>query len=167
MFFQFYWFFFQQPEIGVLKLFVRKIRCKVTVMVIAVWLIFQVNVNFPWKRPFAINEPLRTCFSKLLATDNGINIVQNICLIEQKSLSKTTTGCLWNFFCLELCMHFISNFTSKDNIKENLEKLLWSLSLLNLYRPSYASLLKKDIFKTLEKLTRKYIQRNTTSCSRV
>ena len=115
MFFQFYWFFFQQPEIGVLKLFVRKIRCKVTVMEIAVWLIFQVNVNFLWKRPFAINEPLRTCFSKLLATDNGINIVQN--MSYRTEIFEQTTDCLWNFFCLELCMHFISNFTSRIILK--------------------------------------------------
>ena len=55
-------------------------------------------------------------FARVLATDHGANIVQNICLTEQSFLSKITTGYLWKFPFLEICMHLISNFTCKNAI---------------------------------------------------
>lgn len=36
-------------------------------------------------------------FKRVLATDKGANIVQNICLTEQSLMSKITTDCLKNF----------------------------------------------------------------------
>ena len=58
---------------------------------------------------------LRSCFSRILAIDNGPNFVENICFTEQPLLSKNTTACLWNFCFLELCMHFISTFIYKED----------------------------------------------------
>ena len=62
------------------------------------------------------SELLQRYFSRIFATYHGKNTIQNACLTEQPFLSKTITGCLWNFSFLELCRHFISNFTCKDTI---------------------------------------------------
>ena len=113
---KFCWFFFHQLQIGVLKNICSKVF---------VWRNCNRNsrsVNFPCECEFSLKktynkyELLQTGFSKILATDKETNIVQNICLTEQSFLNKITTGCLWNFSFLEVCMHLIANFTWKDAI---------------------------------------------------
>ena len=60
------------------------------------------------------------CVSRILATDKEANFVQNRCLTEQSFLNIITTGCLWNIFFLEVCIHLIANFTCKDIIFERI-----------------------------------------------
>ena len=80
---------------------------------------FPYECEFSSKKTYTKYELLRTCFSRILATDKETNIVQNICLTEQP-LHKITTGCLWNFSFLNICMHLITNFTCKNTIFERI-----------------------------------------------
>ena len=83
------------------------------------------------KKTYRKYELLRTCFSRILVTDEGTNIVQNTCLTEQQFLEQITTACLWNFSFLEICMHLISNFTCKDiqSLKESRVVAMESFSI--------------------------------------
>lgn len=86
-----FYFSIGSPKWESWKIFVRKSWCKVAVMEIVVRKFSNIK-----------NELIPSCFSWILATDNGTNIVQSMCLTEQSFLSKTTTGCLWNFSFIEL-----------------------------------------------------------------
>ena len=91
---KFCWFFFHQLQIGVLKNICSKVF---------VWRNCNRNsrsVNFPCECEFSLKntynkyELLRMCLSRILATDEEINVVQNIFLTEQSFLNKITTSCL-------------------------------------------------------------------------
>ena len=114
---RFCWFFFHYLQLGVLK---NKCSKNLT----------QRNcnrnsrsVNFPCESEFSLKktynkyELLRTCLSRILATDKES---QNICLTEESFLNKITTGSLLNFSFLEVCMHLIANFTCNDTIFERI-----------------------------------------------
>ena len=78
------------------------------------------------------------CFSRIFVTDKETHIAQNTCLTEQPFLNKITTGCLLNFFFLEVGMHLIANFTRNDTIFERIffsDFSIWILvfSMLNLH----------------------------------
>lgn len=100
-----FYFSIGSPKWELWKIFVRKSWCKVAVMEIVVWKFSNIK-----------NELIPSCFSWILATDNGTNIVQSMCLTEQSLLSKTTTGRLWNFSFMELWVCLTSNFTCNDTI---------------------------------------------------
>ena len=91
---KFCWFFFHQLQIGVLKNICSKVF---------VWRNCNRNsrsVNFPCECEFSLKntynkyELLRMCLSRILATDEEINVIQNIFLTEQSFLNKITTSCL-------------------------------------------------------------------------
>lgn len=46
-------------------------------------------------------------------------ILYRTCLKDQPFLSKTIIDFLWNFPIVKVCLHFISNFTCNDTIKES------------------------------------------------
>ena len=90
------------------------------------------------KKTYNKYDLLRTCFSRILATDKETLILQIICLIEQSFLNKITTGSLLNFSFLEVCMYLIASFTCNDTILEIifiLDFSIWILvfSMLNLH----------------------------------
>ena len=102
------------------------------------------SVNFPYKCEFSFKktytkyELLRAYFSRILATDKGTNMVQNIRVTEQLFLNKITTDCLWNFFVFGVCMQLISNFTCKDTIFKIISITCFGIFLnWTLKKPSY------------------------------
>ena len=117
---KFCWRFFHQLQVGVLKNICSKNliyrNCKRN----------SRSVNFPCECEFSLKktynkyELLRTCFSRILATDKETHIVQNICLMERSFLNKITTGCLLNFSFLEVRVHLVANFTCNDTILERI-----------------------------------------------
>ena len=119
---KFCWFSFHQLQIGVLKYIYSTNLIQRNCSRNSLSGNFPCEYEFSLKKTYNKYELLRTCFSRILATDKETHIVQNICLTEQSFLNKITTGCLWNFSFLEVCMHLIANFTCKDRIFE----IIWS-----------------------------------------
>ena len=76
-------------------------------------------------------------FKRVLATDKGANIVQNICLTEQSLMSKITTDCLKNFSR--------SLYARMQSLKEC--RVVTMESQLNLKKPSCTSVRKKVFSK--------------------
>ena len=119
------------------------------------------------KKTYSKYDLLRTCFSRILATDKKTNIVQNIFLTEQTFLNKITTGCLWNISFLEVCIHLIADFASKvQALKESRVYTMESFSF-ELIEAIVHKCSKEGVFEILEELIRNHPQPNTTSDNRV
>ena len=162
---KFCWFFFDQLQIGVFKNICSKNlmqrNCNKNIRSVN----FPCESKFSMKKTYTKYELLQRCFSRILATDKETNIVQNICLTEQSFLNKITTGCLWNFFFLEVSMHLIAHFTCKDTSFERILGSRYGIFLNWTYRSH--RIYKKSVFEILEELIRKHPQWNTASGNRV
>ena len=90
---------------------------------------FPCECEFSLKKTYTKNELLPTCFLIILVTDKETNIVENICLTKQPFLNKITTGYLWNFSFLEVCMYLIAYFTCKDTVFERISGSCYGIFL--------------------------------------
>ena len=94
-------------------------------------------------------------FARILSTDKGVNIVQNIYLTEQPFSNKTTTGCLWNLFFLKFVYNsFLILHEKIQSLKESLVVAMESSSI-KLIEAIVRKCPKKVLFKILDELTRK------------
>ena len=63
-------------------------------------------------------------------------------------MSKITTGCLWNFSFLEVCMDLIANFTCKDTIFKRIWSSFYGIFLNWTYRSIVHKCFKKRCLRT-------------------
>ena len=123
---KFCWFFFQQLQVGVLKIICSKNLIQRNCNRNSRPVNFPCECDFSLKKTYNKYELLPTCFLRILATEEETHIVQNICLTEQSFLNKITTGSLLNFSFLEVFMHLIVNFTCNNTIFERIKfQIFW------------------------------------------
>ena len=119
------------------------------------------------KKKYTKYELLQTCFSRILATDEETNTVQNTCLTEQP-LHKITIGCFYATFLFSkfVCIWLLMLHATMQSLKRSWVVAMESFTI-ELIEAIVHKCSKKGVFKILEEITRKHPYRNTTSDNRV